>query len=175
MTRAAVTCAACAIAGLTLSPADGLALHAQQEPPTAWRAFDGNWSASGSRQTIPTESGRAAAVAHLSGAVVLSNGTGIAAGFTGEVVGFDDGTGVTTGRAVWTDSAGDRIFSALRGGPLQTGRRISATITGGTGRWTGVTGDYAFTWQYVVSAEGGELQGRSADLRGRLRWAEGPP
>jgi hypothetical protein len=174
MTRAAVTCASCAIAGLTLSPAGDLGLRAQ-EPPTAWRAFDGNWSASGSRQTLPTESGRVAAVAHLSGAVVLSNGTGIAAGFSGEAIGFDDGTSVTTGRAVWTDSAGDRIFSALRGGPLQTGRQISATITGGTGRWARVTGDYELTWQYVVSAEGGELQGRSVDLRGRIRWAEGPP
>lgn len=174
MTRAAITCASCAIAAVALTPAGDRALRAQ-EPPTAWRAFDGTWSAGGSRQTIPTESGRSAAVAHLSGAVVLSNGTGIAAGFSGEAIGFDDGTSLTTGRAVWTDSAGDRIFSALRGGPLQTGRRITATITGGTGRWARVTGDYELTWQYVVSAEGGDLQGRSVDLRGRLRWNDGSP
>ncbi len=140
-----------------------------------WRAFDGSWSASGLRQTIPTESDRPAAVAHLSGAVVLSNGAGIVAGFTGEAVGFDDGTNVTTGRAVWTDSAGDRIFSALHGGPLQTGRRITGTITGGTGRWAGVTGEYELTWQYVVSGEGESIQGRAVDLRGRLRWPESPP
>src|SRR3954463_4916470 len=121
MTRAAITCASCAIVALALTPAGDPALRAQ-EPPTSWRAFDGNWSASGSRQTIPTEIGRPAAVAHLSGAVVLSNGTGIAAGFPAEAIGFDDGTSETTGRAVWTDSAGDRIFSAFRGGPLQTGR-----------------------------------------------------
>jgi hypothetical protein len=175
MTRAAVRCAACAIAGLTLSPAGDLALHAQQPPPTAWRAFDGSWSASGSRQTIPTESGRVAAVAHLAGAVVLSNGIGVAAGFNAEAIGFDDSVSLTMGRAVWTDSAGDRIFSTLRGEPLQTGRRISATITGGTGRWARVTGDYELTWQYVISTEGGDLQGRSVDLRGRLRWAEDRP
>jgi hypothetical protein len=174
MTRAAITCASCAIVALALTPAGDPALRAQ-EPPTAWRAFDGSWSASGSRQTIPTETGRPAAVAHLSGAVVLSNGTGIAAGFTAEAIGFDDGTSETMGRAVWTDSAGDRIFSAFRGGPLQTGRRITATITGGTGRWARVTGEYELTWQYVVAAEGGDLQGRSVDLRGRLRWAAGPP
>jgi hypothetical protein len=175
MNRAAITCAAGAIAALTGSLAGDLAVHAQQGPPTAWHAFDGSWSASGSRQTIATESGRLAAVARLSGAVVLANGAGIAAGFTGEAIGFDDGTSATTGRAVWTDSAGDRIFSALRGGPLQTGRRITGTITGGTGRWARVSGDYELTWQYVVSAEGGDVQGRSVDLRGRLRWAEGPP
>ena len=175
MTRGAVTCAASAIVTLALTLTGDRPLRAQEPPRTAWRAFDGSWSASGSRQTVPTESGRPAAVAHLSGAVVLSNGTGIAAGFTGEAIGFDDGTSLTTGRAVWTDSAGDRIFSALRGGPLQTGRRITATITGGTGRWAQVTGEYELTWQYVVAAEGGDLQGRSVDLRGRLRWSDGSP
>jgi hypothetical protein len=148
---------------------------AQEPPATQWRAFDGSWSASGQRQPIPTESGRPAAVAHLSGAVILSNGSGTVAGFTGEAISFDDGADVTTGRAVWTDSAGDRIYSALRGGPLQTGRRITGRITGGTGRWTGVMGEYELTWQYVVSAEGESLQGRAVDLRGRFRWREGTP
>jgi len=148
---------------------------AQETPRSLWRAFDGSWTASGQRQTVPTESGRPAAIAHLSGAVVVANGTGTVAGFTGEAVGFDDGTSVTTGRAVWTDSAGDRIFSALRGGPLQTGRHITGTITGGTGRWNGVTGEYELTWQYVVSGESDSVQGRAVDLHGQFRWRDGTP
>src|SRR5262249_60618999 len=59
------------------------------------------------------------------------------------------------------------------GGPMLTGRHITGTITGGTGRWNGVTGEYEFTWQYVVSGDGASIQGRSVDLRGRLRWREG--
>jgi hypothetical protein len=145
---------------------------AQEPPPGRSLAFDGSWSASGQRQTIPTESGQPAAIARVSGAVVLSNGSGIAAGFAAEAIAFDDGTSATTGRAVWTDGAGDRIFSTLRGGQLQAKRRIVGAITGGTGRWTGVTGEYELTWQYVVSADGGEIQGRSVDLRGQLRWPE---
>ena len=54
---------------------------------------------------------------------------------------------LSVGRAVWTDGRGDRIFSELSGEPLQTGRRISGTITGGTGRMRGVTGDYELTWR----------------------------
>jgi len=146
--------------------------RAQQPPPDRSQAFDGSWSASGQRQTIPTESGQLAAITRVSGAVVLSNGTGIAAGFAAEAIAFDDGINATTGRAVWTDSAGDRLFSTLRGGPLQARRRITGAITGGTGRWTGVTGEYELSWQYVVSADGGEIQGRSVDLRGRLRWPD---
>jgi len=35
--------------------------------------------------------------------------------FRGEVIGFDDGSGVTVLRGVWTDGHGDRIFSQLKG------------------------------------------------------------
>jgi hypothetical protein len=150
-----------------------VAAPSAQEPPDRSQPFDGTWSASGQRQTMPTENGRLAAIARVSGAVVLSHGSGIAAGFAAEAIAFDDGTSETTGRAVWTDGAGDRIFSTLRGGPLQAKRRITGTITGGTGRWAGVTGDYELSWQYVVSADGGEIQWRSIDLRGRLRWPDG--
>ena len=42
----------------------------------AWRTFAGSWSAVGQRQTMPTEGGRAAAIVHLSGAIVLTSGAG---------------------------------------------------------------------------------------------------
>ena len=42
------------------------------------------------------------------------------------------------------------MFSELRGEPVATGRRVVGTITGGTGRYAGVTGDYSLTWQYVA-------------------------
>ena len=147
--------------------------RAQTTPPGRSLAFDGSWSASGQRQTIPTESGQPAAITRVSGAVVFSRGSGIAGGFAAEAIAFDDGANAATGRAVWTDSAGDRLFSTLRGDPLQAKRRIAGAITGGTGRWAGVTGEYELSWQYVVSADGGEIQGRSVDLRGRLRLPDG--
>jgi len=54
---------------------------------------------------------------------------------------------------------------------VATGRRIVATISGGTGRYAGITGDYTFEWQYVVEAEAGTVQGRAIGLRGRYRAA----
>ena len=73
------------------------------------------------------------------------------------------------GRAVWTDERGDRIYSRLKGEPLATGRRIVGTITGGTGRYAALEGEYSFTWQYVVAAEDGAIQGRAVRLEGRVR------
>jgi hypothetical protein len=144
-----------------------------QETPGGWRTFHGGWSAIGRRYTLPTESSRPAGVVQLSGSVLLTEGAARTTAFQGEVIAFDDASGVGAGRAVWTDSRGDRVFSILRGESIQTGRRIAATITGGTGRYAGATGDYALTWQYVITAED-IVQGRTTDLTGRLR-VEGRP
>jgi hypothetical protein len=80
---------------------------------------------------------------------------------------------VSLGRAVWTDEHGDRLFSRLKGESLATGKRIVGTITGGTGRYAGLEGEYSFTWQYVLSAEDGAIQGRGVRLQGRVRRAGG--
>ena len=147
----------------------------QGDPATDWRPFEGSWSVSGRRTTVAVEGGAEAAVVELRGAVALTRGEGISRGFHGQVIGFDDGQGVSLGRAVWTDGHGDRIYSRLKGEPLATGRRIVGTITGGTGRYEGLEGEYAFTWQYVVAAEDGVIQGRAVRLEGRVRWKGATP
>jgi hypothetical protein len=131
--------------------------------------FEGSWSAVGRRRTLATEGDRAASVIELSGAVVLSGDTGLSRGFKGEAIGFDDGREVGTGRAVWTDSRGDQVFSVLRAGTLQTGGRVVGEFTGGTGRYAGIAGRYEMTWQYVANGEREDVQGRAADLRGSFR------
>jgi len=174
MRRAAVILTLCAVAAIASRDAGLIQnVRAQTQAAEGFRTFDGTWSATGQRQVLPTETGRPAAVVRLSGAVLLQDASGLAGGFRGEAIGFDDGRVLSVGRAVWTDGRGDRIFSELKGGPLQTGRQISGTFTGGTGRYAGVTGDYELTWQYVVSSEGETVQGRTTNLRGRVRVVEG--
>ena len=109
------------------------------------------------------------------GAITLNGGTILGSGLLGEAIGFDDGGGSGVGRAVWTDSRGDRVFSTLRGEPVETGRHIIGTITGGTGRYAGIAGEYELTWQYVIRGEGEAIQGRSTSLRGRIRREETRP
>jgi hypothetical protein len=153
-----------------LSPAT----PAEETPPGISVSFAGTWSASGRRQTVAVEGGAAAAVVELSGAVVLTTDGGLSPGFRGEAVGFDDGEGLSVGRAVWTDAHGDRVFSRLRGEPLGAGKRVFGTITGGSGRYAGLVGEYSFAWQYVVSAtdDSGVIQGRATSLEGRVGRAD---
>lgn len=156
-----------------------LAPSATSEAPKAaveeWRSFAGTWSATGQLQTLPTEHGRDAGILQLSGAVVLTGGDGLGRGFRGELICFDDGHVVTVGRWLWTDERGDRVFGELTGEPMQTGRRFTGTITGGTGRYAALTGTYTFTWQFMVEAEDGIVQGRAVGLEGRYRFSAAQP
>jgi hypothetical protein len=171
MTRVRVLLAA-SVAACTAAAG---AWQAQAPAPASdgWRTFEGSWSAAGRRETLPTEGDRPAAILRLAGSIVLTTGDGLGRGFRGEAIGFFDGRSLSVGRAVWTDDRGDRIFSELRGDAVQTGRRMLGTITGGTGRYAGLTGDYSFAWQYVVQAEEGDIQVRTVGLAGRVRPGEG--
>jgi hypothetical protein len=164
--RAALVAGSLALALIGFQPA-----VAGQEPPAApaWRSFEGTWSATGRRQVVAIEGGSVAAIVEISGAVVLTSGEGLSRGFRGEAIGFDDGQGLSVGRAVWTDENGDRLYSRLKGEPVQTGKGLVGTITGGTGRYANLEGEFSFTWQYVVPVEDGAFQGRSVGLKGRVR------
>lgn len=153
-----------ALVAATAAPASG-----QGSTGGDWRTFAGTWSASGQRQVLPTAGERAAGTFQLSGALTLTGGEGLSRGFRGEALGFDDGTGALVGQCVWTDERGDRVYSQLKGEMVATGRRVTGTVTGGTGRYAGLSGEYTFEWQYVVEGESGAISGRTIGLRGRVR------
>jgi hypothetical protein len=163
---------------LTLMAAGAPAADAQDTSRDQWNTFTGSWSAVGRRQTLPTEGDRPAAIIQLSGTLVVTGSGGpggagtLSSAFRAEAIGFTDGDQLSAGRAVWTDARGDLVFSVLKGERLGNGRRIAATITGGTGRYAGLTGDWELTWQFVVVTDEGDVQGRAADLRGRFRRVE---
>jgi hypothetical protein len=162
-----VSCLALALAGFP--PAE-----AGDEPPPAeaWTSFSGSWSASGRRLTVAVEGGGVAVIVEVSGPVVLASGEGLSRGFRGHAIAFDDGQGLSVGRSVWTDEKGDQLFSRLKGEPVEAGKRVFGTITGGTGRYAALQGEYSFTWQYVVATEDGQFQGRAVSLSGRARRVE---
>jgi hypothetical protein len=84
----------------------------------------------------------------------------------------DSATGLQ-GLSVWTDERGDQVFSELRGEGTAEKNHITGTILGGTGRYAGATGSYAFSWQSVMETEDGSIQGRAVDLKGRVRPGPG--
>jgi hypothetical protein len=114
-------------------------------------------------------------VASLSGSLLLTGERGLGEGFRATAITFSDSRTGGLGRAVWTDERGDEVYSELSGGPVASGRRITGTIVGGTGRYLGVTGDYQMEWRFVVETEEGVVQGRAVDFKGRARLGGAPP
>jgi hypothetical protein len=147
---------------------------ASEVAPGGWHAFTGNWIATGTRSTIPMGADRSASIANLEGTMLLSGANRPARGFRGEAVVFNDtGTGAE-GRSVWTDSDGSQIFSELHGTGVAQGKKIEGTFVGGTGRFSGATGSFAFTWQFVIDTEDGGIHGQTNDLSGRIRAGQHP-
>ena len=139
---------------------------------SGWREFEGTWTAAGNREVIVLGSARKASVSILRGSLLLSGPQRPALGVRAEAVVFNDSATGMIGRAVWTDDRGDQAWSELRGEGTATGNRISGTFIGGTGRFAGITGDYAFTWRFVLETEDGTVQGQSLGLKGRVRGGQ---
>ena len=156
---------------LLASVVSALVLPARGEQPAAdgWRPFTATWTLSGQRSLLPTEGERPASIVHLTGSLTMTSGEGLGRGLFGEVIGFDDGKKLLAGRALFTDEHGDRIFCVLEAESIGTGRKATATITGGTGRFAGLEGAFSFAWQYVVEDGSGEVSGRAVNLEGRTR------
>jgi hypothetical protein len=145
------------------------------EPPApqveagGWRQFEGTWNAAGVRRTMDLGGGRRSAILELSGSMLLAGPGRPGVGFRAEVIALSDSATGLVGRGVWTDERGDRVFSELKGEGTRDQNRITGTIVGGTGRFAGATGDYAFSWHAVLDAGDGSFQGRAVDLKGRVR------
>ena len=140
--------------------------------PGEWRDFEGSWTSAGKRHAIPMGDGRRCSSIDLTGTMLLSGANRPGVGFRSDVVALVDSLTGLTGRAVWTDERGDQVFSELTGQGTAANNRVEGTIVGGTGRYAGIEGSYAFAWQYVIESEEGQIEGRAVGLTGRYRIAE---
>ena len=141
----------------------------QQAAADGWRPFTATWTLKGQRQLVETGADRPASIVYLTGPLTLTSGQGIGRGLLGEVIGFDYGAALLAGRAVFTNERGDRIFCRLEAEPIGASRRARATITGGTGRFERLQGEFSFTWQYVVDSGSGEVDLRTVNVEGRTK------
>jgi len=143
-----------------------------------WIPFEANWSASGHERRL-SMGDREAMTIDLAGSFVVTRGNGLSQGFYAQAIGFVDRGRLGIGRLLLTDEQGDAIFNDLRGQAPGTGSHVVGTITGGTGRYAGVEGQFTFDWRYVVRTDDGLIQGRAVGLTGRYRrrpdWPPGKP
>ena len=135
-----------------------------------WYAFEGAWTAAGTRRTLRLGADDRAAIFELTGSVLLTGARRPAVGFRAQAIGFSDSRAGMQGRCIWTDERGDKVYSELRGEAVSGGNRIVGSFIGGTGRYASISGDYSFQWQYVIDAEDGAVSGRVIDFKGRARF-----
>ena len=134
-----------------------------------WHEFQGIWVAAGTRENIPFGDGRQASTAKLEGSLALVGPSRPVAGYRAEALVLSDTATGLVGRAVWTDARGDQVFSELKGQGTSTGSHFVGTFIGGTGRYSGASGSYEFSWRFVLETEDGSLWGQSMDLNGKIR------
>jgi hypothetical protein len=148
----------------------GVVLPARAAPEdSGWHEFSGTWTAAGKRQDIALGSDRRASVADYSGSLMLYGTSRPALGFRAEAVVFNDSATGLIGRAVWTDDADNHVYSELRSEATPAGNRIVGTFVGGSGRYKGATGTYAFSWRFLLETEDGIVQGQSTEFSGKVR------
>lgn len=136
---------------------------------TEWNEFEGSWNAAGTRRTIALGPERTASILDFQGSMLLAGAKRPGVGFRADVIAIVDSETGLVGRSVWTDERGDQVFSELNGEGTATRNRIAGSIVGGTGRYADATGSYEFSWQSVMEADDGSIQGRTVDLKGRVR------
>jgi len=159
-----------ALAGLLVMTACNRSRQTSESLSTdsGWHEFQGTWTATGSRTSIPLGDGRRASIAKFEGTVILVGPSRPVVGFRAEALTLNDTATGLVGRAVWTDDRGDRVYSELRGEGASTGNKLVGKFLGGTGRYSGAFGSYEFSWRFVLETEDGQVQGQSMSLNGTI-------
>ena len=137
--------------------------------PGEARDFEGSWNAVGNRRTIPLGAERKGSILDLHGTMLLAGKDRPGVGFRADVIALVDSQTGLVGRGVWTDEHGDQVFSELKGDGTAEHNHIAGTILGGTGRYSGATGSYDFSWKFVIESDDGSIQGSAVDIKGRVR------
>jgi len=154
-----------------------LALPVASSPVTAQElaregTFQGNWTLEGRTSTIEID-GHEVNVMRVQGPVTVQTTGGLRTAFESDCVGISDGEAGGTGRCVWTDQDGDAISMDLEGrviGPAGTFREARGVITGGTGKYEKLQGEYQLDWLFIDSAiEPGKVMGKGTKLTGTWR------
>jgi hypothetical protein len=151
----------------------GPATDSPRTAPGEWLEFTGSWNGAGSRRSIALGADRRGSIVDLRGTMLLAGPGRPGVGFHAEVIALADTATGMLGRSVWTDERGDQVFSELQGEGTAARNHITGKILGGTGRYAGATGTYEFSWQWVLEAEDGSIQGRAVDLKGRVKPSPG--
>ena len=159
------------VGALALSGCGSPARQAPPINPGESLEFTGTWNAVGTRRALALGAGRDSSIIDLKGSLLLAGANRPGVGFQSAVIGLVDTATGLDGRSVWTDERGDQVFSELHGEGTAANNRVTGRILSGTGRYSGITGTYEFSWQRLQQGDDDTVQGRAVDLKGSARIA----
>jgi hypothetical protein len=132
--------------------------------------FTAYWDLSGTVHLLEFMGGDRIAAGRLVGVVNIKTDQGTFRGFETDCVAFADPATGSLGRCVWTGPMGDVIYVEMKGSGTGGFRPTQGTFVGGTGKYEGIEGGFAFEWNYSLS--GGDeatLDGYTLEMNGRYR------
>jgi len=129
--------------------------------------FTGTWIASGKRQAQDFAEGRDVFTYRVEGHLNLKDGLGEVVDLWSECSGLWDAKTGSMTRCVWRGMEGQKAFIVMERQSLDEGARVTGEIIGGTGKLSGITGVFTFTWSSMFfNDEYNTLTGHAKDISG---------
>jgi hypothetical protein len=133
------------VAGLLVIAA--VALGARAEEPVTPREgqFTARWVVTGEWRGLGLGPAREVLVADLTGRLdAAPGGSGLIVDLSTRCLVLWDSASGAAGRCRWRHPSGDEIFGEVEGDLLAGGKPVVGRFVGGTGRYTGITGELRF-------------------------------
>ena len=133
--------------------------------------FSGKWIANGVKEVFISNSDIQIYTFNFSGHVNLQSSLGKKNDYWAECIGLSDSATGATARCVWKDLEGAEIYLSLQGSAIQTDKRVTGTILGGSNKLEGISGELSYSWSSVSTQlnENGRkttITGQTLDLSG---------
>lgn len=129
----------CAVVAVVVPDAS---VHAQ--PAAREGQFKARWVVNGTWRGIGLGGTREVIFADLGGRLDVTHGSGQIVDLATRCLVLWDSEKGGSGRCRWSHPSGDEIFVEVEGGLLANATPVSGRLVGGTGRYTGIAGEFAF-------------------------------
>ncbi len=139
-------------AAFTLIAAGAFSVPASADPAREG-SFTARWVVSGTWRGMGLEGTREVILADLTGRLDVTHGSGEIVDLATRCLVYSDSAKGGTGSCRWRHPSGDEIFVEVDGGLLAEDAPVSGRLTGGTGRYAGISGEFGFARWTVLQLD----------------------
>lgn len=133
--------------------------------------FTARWVVSGTWRAMGLGGSREVILADLTGRLDVTHGSGDIVDLSTRCLVYWDSAKSGSGSCRWRHPSGDEIFVEIEGGLLAPNKSVSGRLIGGTGRYAGISGEFAFDKWNALQLDREERSGEPDELSGRTLTA----